>query len=156
MLFDSAFDNPDIAPDFDPDDLEGCVPSYTCEGEQVGDAWHVTVRGLPGGAEVHVQGKTWRKAKRHTIDAVQKALGPDSGVYGLQFVPADPEAAEAVDAYYEARQALCFAEQKLRDTAREAARTLTAQGWSNRDTGSVLMMSHQRISQLAPRDARQE
>lgn len=68
----------------------------------------------------------------------------------VSVAPADPEAAAAVRALTAARIARADAEQAERDAARAAARTLTSRGWSTRDTGRVLRLSHQRISQLAP------
>ncbi|MFD1939720.1 MULTISPECIES: hypothetical protein [Nonomuraea] len=82
---------------------------------------------------------------------VADQLNPDPDTVGFYFTPADPEAADALKNVKAARLARIYAEQAERDAVRNAARALIDQGWTTRDIGSVLGLSHQRISQIVPR-----
>ncbi|MYS86644.1 hypothetical protein [Embleya scabrispora] len=151
MSTDALFDQPDIT-DADPDG-PAPLPSYTGHATRVGNTWVVEIRDLPDGRTATAQGRTWREAKEATGAGVSKHLPAGHSGFGVDLVPADPDADAAITALIEARVALAYAEQAVRDAARHAARTLIDQGWNNRDIGAALSLSHQRVSQIAPRDA---
>ncbi|UGQ14993.1 hypothetical protein LO772_16325 [Yinghuangia sp. ASG 101] len=151
MDFESVLAKPDLDPDWDNPDHEP-VPTYLGTATRVGKMWNVTVAGLPNGCAAQAQGTTWREAQDNTSTCVAELLGSDAPpVYGVHIAPADPQAAQAIKDLAEARRALVLAEQAVRDKTRHAARVLVDQEWSTRDAGQVLRLSHQRISQLAPR-----
>lgn len=150
MSTDALFDQPDIT---NPDpEGPGPVPSYTGYATRVGNTWVVEIRDLPDGRTATAHGRTWREAKTATGDRICEHLPAEHGVFGIHLAPADPDADAAIIALIEARAALLYAEQAVRDAARHAARTLIDQGWNNRDTGAALGLSHQRVSQIAPRN----
>jgi hypothetical protein len=151
MSFDAVFEQPDIDPDYDPDDLTGIIPSYPATATREGKSWVVSVAGLPDGHAVQVQATTWRDAEIDTHARVADALGVDRATFLAPVTPADPDEAAALMDLEEARVALFLAEQAVRDAACRAARTLVDHGWTTRDAGTALRLSHQRVSQLAPR-----
>lgn len=81
------------------------------------------------------------------MECVFDLLDFDPDPVGFLFTPADPEAANVLRTVIDARTAHSYAEQAERD----AARTLIDKGWTTRDIGSVLGLSHQRISRILPR-----
>lgn len=147
--FEEIFDEPDIveAPD---EQSSARYASYPATARRCGGVWNVVVHDLPEGHAVRAQGVTWTEAEMNTIKAVIDALRADAGTVGVQLIPADSEAAAALEAVTAARIARAHAGQAERDAVRHAARLLTGQGWSTRDTGRALRLSHQRISQIAP------
>jgi predicted DCC family thiol-disulfide oxidoreductase YuxK len=102
----------------------------------------------PGGHVVHVQAASWRETKANVADCVFDLRQDESDTVAIQFFPADPEAAAALATVATVRSARIQAE---RDAVRRAARLLVDQGWSTRDAGSALGLSHRRISQIVPR-----
>lgn len=149
MSFDALFDQPDISPDLDDLDVE--VTTYTATAARTGSTWAVTVHDLPEGHAGSAQGATWAEAEANAHACVTGLLQADPAAVVVHLLPADPEAAAAVQDLTEARIARAEAEQAERDAARHAAATLTGKGWTTRDAGTALRLSHQRISQLAPR-----
>lgn len=145
MPFDTALDQPD----FDTEDTEAePIPCYTGTATQRGRIWIVDIPGLPGGLAAHAKADTFREAEAAAYQATAETLDADPATFQVRVIPEDPQAADALDDLVNARVALAHAEQAVRDAARHAARTLTAQGWSTRDAGAALRVSHQRISQL--------
>ncbi|MFI6985439.1 hypothetical protein ACIBSV_43720 [Embleya sp. NPDC050154] len=151
MSFDAVFEQPDIDPDSDSDDLTGVIPSYPATATRDGSSWVVLVDGLPDGHAVRVRAATWHDAEIDTHARVADVLEAEPATFLAPVKPADPDAAAALMDLQEARIALAFAEQAVRDAARHAARTLTDQGWTARDAGTALRLPHERVSQLAPR-----
>ncbi|MEU0938994.1 hypothetical protein [Embleya sp. NPDC005971] len=123
---------------------------YDATATRVGTMWMVDIPGLPDGSTAAAHGRTWPEAQKNAGDRIRELLGPDGGAFGVRLSPADPDADAAVQALVEARTALHHAEESAREAAEHAARTLTAQGWTTRDAGAVLRISHQRVAQLAP------
>ncbi|MGW0805931.1 type II toxin-antitoxin system HicB family antitoxin [Nonomuraea sp. NPDC002799] len=146
----AIFDRDDTPQDFDQTDAVE-VTSYLATATRTGRYWTATVKDLPGGHVVRAQGSTWKELGSNVLDCLVDLL--DSDDVGASLVPADPDAAGALKALSEARTARVLAEQAERDAARHAARLLSDQGWTVRDIGSALGLSHQRISQIAPRAA---
>ncbi|GAA2351707.1 hypothetical protein [Streptomyces carpaticus] len=152
MSFDSVFEEPVLADDAD--EFAGVVATtYTATATRTGNTWTVTVHDLPDGHIVKAQGGTWADAELNAHACVTDLLKVEDASVIVAVSPEDPEAAAAVRALVEARLARAEAEQAERDAAQAAARTLTGKGWSTRDAGRILRLSHQRISQLAPRSA---
>ncbi|RCG32284.1 hypothetical protein DQ384_07235 [Sphaerisporangium album] len=124
--------------------------TYVATATRTGKRWTAVARDLPGGRTVQAEGASWGEVRRNVADLVFEAHNADAGIGALQLVPADPEAAAAVVDVIAARSARILAEQAERDAVRHAVRLLIGEGWSPRDIGSALLLSHQRISQLAP------
>ncbi|XVQ16363.1 type II toxin-antitoxin system HicB family antitoxin (plasmid) [Spirillospora sp. CA-255316] len=148
--FEAIFDEPEC--DGDPDEfVDITFTNYDATITRTGKQWTVTVHDLPEGRTVVAQGPTWAEAGDNAHAAVTGLLGTEPQAVGIDLFPDDPEANAAIQAVVNARVARGEAEQAERDAVRRAARLLTGKGWSTRDTGSALRLSHQRISQLAPR-----
>jgi hypothetical protein len=71
----------------------------------------------------------------------------------VRLIPADPRARDALTAVWTARGDRSRAELAEREAVRHAVRTLLEQGWSARDAGKALNLSHQRVSQIAAAQA---
>lgn len=154
MSIDALFDQPDIDRDAENRPDYDLVPTYTATATKTEKGWSVTVPGLPGERTAHAEGRTWREAQDNAFTAVQQLLGDDTpDVFGIAMAPSDPEAAAAIGALVAARARLVYAEQEIRDAARNAAQILTAKGYTTRDAGAAMGVSHQRVSQLAPATA---
>ncbi|WP_052385501.1 hypothetical protein [Streptomyces sp. NRRL F-2890] len=150
MFFERVFDEPELADD--PDEFVDLVATtYPATATRTGSTWTVTIHDLPDGHAAIAQGTTWGEAQTNAHDIVVDLLGAHPAAVIVSVAPADPDAAAAIQALIDARIARAAAEQAERDAARTAARTLTGQGWSTRDAGTALQLSHQRISQLASR-----
>ncbi|GGN99028.1 hypothetical protein [Microbispora bryophytorum] len=121
--------------------------TYHGTGTRTGKQWTVTVHDLPGGL-VKAQGATWRDAQINALTCVVDLLQAAPGTVCLAVTPDDPQAAAALDAVTAARVARAEAEQAERDAVRRAAQILTGQGWTYRDAGTALGLSHQRIGQI--------
>jgi hypothetical protein len=136
--------------DVDDEFTDVVATTYRATATRTGKLWTVTVHGLPRGA-VQAQGATWAEARGNALTLVVDLLQADPGTVGVLVEPADEKEAAAVAAVIEARTARALAEEAERDAVRQAAQLLVDNGWSTRDAGAVLQLSHQRISQLAPR-----
>ncbi|MFB9252201.1 hypothetical protein ACFFWE_28540 [Sphaerisporangium melleum] len=132
------------------DEPEVEAVTYVATATRTGKQWTATARDLPGGHTVQAQGASWREVKRNVADLVFEIHNDDATI-GVHLLPADPEAAAALHDVIAARSARVLAEQAERDAVRHAVRLLIHAGWSTRDIGSALLLSHQRVSQLAPR-----
>lgn len=145
MNHDLIFDQPDLIPPSDDDIVEAVT--YSATVTRTGKQWTATAA-LPGGRTVQAQGANWADVKSNVAQLIFDALRDEPETIGVHVYPAEPEAKSALDAVIEARQARVLAEQAERDAVRHAARLLTAQGWTTRDVGSAMRLSHQRISQI--------
>ncbi|MEU7889835.1 hypothetical protein AB0B54_30400 [Microbispora bryophytorum] len=144
MNHDLIFDQPDLIPPSG--DVVEAV-TYFATVTRTGKQWTATAE-LPGGCTVQAQGGSWADVKRNVAQLIFDALRDESETIGVHVNPADPEAKATLAAVIAARQARVLAEQAERDAVRHAARLLTAQGWTTRDVGSAMRLSHQRISQI--------
>ncbi|MEV0619791.1 hypothetical protein AB0I81_41180 [Nonomuraea sp. NPDC050404] len=144
------FDQPDIPADLDRYELD-ITQHWQALLTRTRKRWTATLQDPPEGHVIHVQGATWRETADAFTEALRGLPGYDSDVAGISFVPADPEAADVLDKVRAARRARLMAEQAERDAVRDAIYTLMDREWTNRDIGSLLGLSHQRISQIAPR-----
>jgi hypothetical protein len=127
----------------------GEVTIYNASAARDGRYWKVAVHDLPDGRAAQAQGANWTEAQLNTMECVQQLFEPDQRhLVGIRLIPADPQAADALKAVWTARGALARAEQAERDAVRHAVQTLLEQGWTTRDAGRALDLSHQRISQL--------
>ncbi|MEV0389529.1 hypothetical protein [Nonomuraea sp. NPDC050643] len=147
--FEEIFDEPDIV---EPPDEQSSAryTSYPATASRGDGVWNVVVHDLPAGHAVRAQGVTWTDAEMNAIKAVIDVLQAEIGTVGVHLIPDDPDAAAALETVTAARIARAQAGQDERDAVRHAARLLTDQGWSTRDAGRALRLSHQRISQIAP------
>ncbi|MGW5263835.1 hypothetical protein ACWEQG_22930 [Microbispora sp. NPDC004025] len=144
MNHDLIFDQPDLIPPGD--DVVEAV-TYFATVTRAGKQWTATAE-LPGGHTVRTQGGSWADVKSNVAQLIFGVLRDEHATIGVYVEPADPKAKAALAAVIEARQARVLAEQAERDAVRHAARLLTAQGWTTRDVGSAMRLSHQRISQI--------
>ncbi|MGW0807987.1 type II toxin-antitoxin system HicB family antitoxin [Nonomuraea sp. NPDC002799] len=150
--FEEIFDEEDIVET--PAEPSGTrYTSYPATATRDGALWTVVVHDLPEGRAVQAQGATWTEAEMNAAKGVLAALKAELGTVGVHLAPDDPEAAAALDAVVAARVARAYAGQAERDAVRHAARLLVDRGWSTRDAGRALRLSHQRISQIAPQTA---
>ncbi|MBG0818916.1 hypothetical protein [Planomonospora sp. ID82291] len=137
---------PDITTEFDADDV--VATDYRATVTRTGKQWTATVRDLPEGHAVQAQGSTWSEVGQNVTLCIVDLLQAAPGTVAVQLVPADSAAADALAAVKRARYARVLAEQAERDATRAAARTLIGQGWTTRDAGSAMGLSHQTISKL--------
>ncbi|WP_173527506.1 hypothetical protein [Nonomuraea antri] len=153
--FEVIFDSPDLATDAEIEGLPKVTDYYTATMTRTGKRWTATCRDLPGGRVVEAQGKSWREARRGVGRLISDAVAGEPGLAAVHVVPADPEEDALLAAVLDARYERAYAEQAERDAVRHAARTLLDRGWTTRDVGSLLLLSHQRISQIVRRPAGQ-
>ncbi|WP_433520030.1 hypothetical protein ACQP2T_17700 [Nonomuraea sp. CA-143628] len=145
---DAIFDQPDLLPPPEDDADVVFATTYNATATRAGKQWTATATDLPGGHTVQAQGASWAEVKSNVADLIFDLLKDEPGTIGVHVAPADPEAAAALSAVIKARQARVLAEQTERDAVRHAARLLIARGWTTRDAGSAMRLSHQRISQI--------
>ncbi|RKS72187.1 hypothetical protein BZB76_5007 [Actinomadura pelletieri DSM 43383] len=126
------------------------VTIYNATATRDGRYWKVSVQDLPDGRAAQAQGTTWTEAQHNAMDCVQSLFPEAPDTVGVRLIPADPRAAAAMTAVWDARGARVRAENAERDALATAVATLLDQGWSTRDAGKALGLSHQRISQLKP------
>jgi hypothetical protein len=146
----AILDQPDVPENLDQHELQ-ITTTFHATLTRIGKRWTATVDNLPDGHVIRVQGATWRETADNAMESVFELLNYDPDTVGFSFTPADQEAADAMGNVRDARAARLHAEQAERDALRNAARILIDKGWTTRDTGSVLGLSHQRISQIVPR-----
>ncbi|WP_019632046.1 hypothetical protein [Actinomadura atramentaria] len=150
--FEKVFDEPEPEPGADPDEFADIeFTTYRATATRSGRAWTATVHDVPTGHPVLVRASTWDELHRTAHRAVVDALGTVDQAVGIDLAPADPDATAALHAVVDTRVARAEAERLEREAVTHAARLLTAQGWTTRDAGAALRLSHQRISHLAPR-----
>jgi len=125
-------------------------PTYTATSTRNGDAWEITIPNLPDGATASVQARTWRKARTMAFDFLTRFHPGEDEHYFLHVTPDDQAVADAAQSLKDARVARAKAEFAELIAARDAARIVTACGWSVRDAGDLLFLSPSRISELAP------
>jgi hypothetical protein len=147
----SIFDRPDLLDDTEPASTEATI--YRATAVRNGKYWTATVHDLPDGQALEVRGGTWREVAHNGLDAVLELVDPvpHGTTIGFHLTPADQRAATALLAVSETRSARILAEQAERDAVRHAAGLLTGQGWTTRDIGSAIGLSHQRVSQIVSR-----
>ncbi|MFI6786907.1 hypothetical protein ACIBG4_06225 [Nonomuraea sp. NPDC050383] len=141
----AIFDQPDLIPPGNWPRDEATIISATAT--RTGKQWTAAAK-LPDGRPVKAQGATWVEVKKNVAQLIFDCLQAEPGALGVHLAPADSEAAAALDAVVSARIARANAEQAERDAVRHAAHLLISQGWTTRDAGSALRLSHQRISQI--------
>ncbi|WP_326822597.1 hypothetical protein [Streptosporangium sp. NBC_01756] len=146
----AVFEQPDIPEDLDQLELQ-VTTTYHATATRTGKRWTATVQDLPDSHVIRVQGATWGETADNVMESVFDLFDPDPNTVGFYLTPADPEAAGALRTVTDARAARLYAEQAERDAVRNAARIFISQGWTTRDIGSALGLSHQRISQIVPR-----
>ncbi|WP_460306080.1 hypothetical protein [Actinocorallia aurea] len=150
--FEAIFDEPEFEGPGEPIDTSQVkFTTYRAALVRDGKWWTATVRDLPNGGVVVAQGSTWAEVHRNTHAAVISSLGVEPYAVGINLVTDDSEVEDALHAVVAARVARGEAEEAERAAVRHAAQLLTGKGWSTRDAGGALNLSHQRISQLAPR-----
>ena len=113
--------------------------------------WIARVAGLAG---VHTNAKRLDTLSTRVAEAISLALdstvSADDVVIEIDYADLGlaAAAAEAIFAATKARVALATAQREAEEASLAAARTLTSQGFSLRDIGTLVGMSHQRIHQL--------
>lgn len=126
-------------------------PTYTAMAERDGAWWAIRVAELPG---VFSQARRLDRVEAMARDAIALLLDvpPHSFDVTVREV-LSAEAQRVVAAAIEARAAVVERQEVASAKSREAVRTLTRLGLPQRDIGRLLDLSHQRVGQLAGRDA---
>jgi predicted RNase H-like HicB family nuclease len=123
------------------------VTTYSVVCRRAGSWWAISVPGLKG---VHTQARRLDQVAAMAREAIALMLDTDPATIQVEVHPELPDAAtQALDARRAAREADQTAE---RATA-TAVRALLSDGYTVRDTGALLGLSPQRISQIASRDS---
>ncbi|WP_030454149.1 type II toxin-antitoxin system HicB family antitoxin [Herbidospora cretacea] len=144
----AVFDEPDIVEEHD--ESIGISTDYIAVVTREGEGWRAAVDDLPGGKVVVAHGSTWAETITNIGDALSEAVTPEPPyVLGYHMVPADPDADSALKAVMLARYDRVYAEQAERDAVRQAVRVFLGQGWSTRDAARALLLSQERVEQLA-------
>lgn len=108
-------------------------------------AWLARVPRVPG---CHTYGRTLEAARRRIRDALSLWVD-DADRARLEFdVRLPKEAREVVQPFESARRRAENAKQEVHETLGSAAKTLVRSGFSLRDAGEVLGLSHQRVAQV--------
>lgn len=122
--------------------------AYTATARRDGRFWSVVIHGLPENYAGYTQGRSWGEAEEMTKDAISALMDVPESSFSVSLLPEDGEARAALSEFVAAREAAEAAESAYAAALREAARVLTAHGFTVRDAGAALSISHQRVSQL--------
>lgn len=124
---------------------------YRATATRSGRWWAVVVPAVPGAL---TQGPTLKAAAAMAREAVALVLDiPEESVV-IDLRPELPDtAATALNDFRSRRSERERAEEAEREAQATAAQVLREAGLSVRDAGEVLGVSHQRVSQLAPKKA---
>jgi predicted RNase H-like HicB family nuclease len=123
--------------------------AYTVVFEPIEDGWWMA--SVPAVQGVRTQGRSLNEARTRVREALALAIGDRAAATaGLRDDVRLPDAAKKlVRRVREVRQRLERDERKASASTAKAARLLTKQlGYSTRDAGELLGLSHQRIQQL--------
>lgn len=115
---------------------------YTAVCRRAGGWWAISVPEIKG---LHTQARRLDQVEDMTRDAIALMLevSPDSFEVEVR-----PEMPEEVTRALQARESAEQAEQRAAQAVRDAITSLRARGYSVRDTGRMLNLSQQRISQI--------
>jgi len=121
--------------------------TYTALAVREGDWWAIEVPELPG---VFTQARRLDRAEAMVRDVLSLWLGVPEDSFDVRVVaqisPADAQA--TVTKAVQSREAADQASAEAARSMREAARLLTSQGLTLRDTGEILGVSYQRVQQI--------
>jgi predicted RNase H-like HicB family nuclease len=124
------------------------LTKYSAACRRSGNWWAISVPELTG---VHTQARRLDQVVAMTQDAIGLLLDVDPATIEVEVYPElPPEALHALEARRVAREADQAAEQATYD----AVLALLRDGYTVRDTGALLGLSPQRISQIAARDTK--
>jgi len=124
------------------------VTTYSAACRRSDNWWAISVPELKG---LHTQARRLDQVAAITQDAIGLMLGVDPATIEVEVYPElPPEALQALEARRVAREADRAAEQATYD----AVLALLRDGYTVRDTGALLGLSPQRISQIAARDTK--
>ena len=122
------------------------MTTYSAVCRRVGSWWAISVPELKG---VHTQTRRLDQVAAMTQEAIALMLDVDPATIQVEVHPELPDTAmQALDARRAAREADQAAEQ----ATATAVRALLNDGYTVRDTGALLSLSPQRISQIAARE----
>ena len=122
------------------------VTTYSAVCRRTGRWWAISVPGLKG---VHTQARRLDQVAAMTREAIALMLDVDPATIQVEVSPELPATAtHALDARRVAREA----EQAAEKATATAVRALLDDGYTVRDTGALLGLSPQRISQIAARE----
>jgi predicted RNase H-like HicB family nuclease len=120
--------------------------------QRVGKWWVIAVPDVPG---AFAQAKRFEQVEAMARDAVALVLDVAPNAFELDVRPVLPKEAQAlIDDARSAQLEAAKAKELAAKASKRAVDQLTDSGWSIRDVGSALGISHQRVSQLAPRRAK--
>ncbi|MBU8858470.1 MULTISPECIES: type II toxin-antitoxin system HicB family antitoxin [unclassified Micromonospora] len=121
---------------------------YTAKCVRSGDWWAITVPEIKG---VFSQARRLNQVEAMAREAIALLLDVDPQSFDVDVRPDLPQ---EVTRARKARSALRKAEETAEEATVTAARALLEKGYTVRDTGALLGLSPQRVSQLAPKKAR--
>lgn len=122
------------------------VTSYSAVCRRAGSWWAISVPELKG---VHTQARRLDQVAAMTREAIALMLDVDPATIRVEVSPELPATAtHALDARRVAREA----ERAAEKATATAVRALLDDGYTVRDTGALLGLSPQRISQIAARE----
>jgi predicted RNase H-like HicB family nuclease len=124
------------------------VSTYTAVCRRSGNWWAVSIRELKG---VHTQARRLDQVADMARDSIALMLDADPAEVQVSVEPQVPGPVEDALA---ARRHARAAERAAEAATAAAARQLLEEGYTIRDTGRLLGLSPQRISQIAPRTSR--
>lgn len=120
------------------------VTTYTAVCRRSGRWWAISVPELKG---VHTQARRLDQAGAMAREAIALMLDADPAAIRVEVLPEVPS---TVSRALEARRAARQAEEDAEHATAAAARKLLEDGYTVRDAGTLLHLSPQRVSQIAP------
>ncbi|MGD0861811.1 MAG: type II toxin-antitoxin system HicB family antitoxin [Candidatus Limnocylindrales bacterium] len=121
---------------------------YRVTATRTGRWWAIEVPELPG---VHSQARRLDQVESMAREAIALLLGVGEDAFDLTVEPNLPSLGSLKDSIEEAlaaREAAERAQSKASAAIRHAVREIRDSGYTSRDTGMLLGMSNQRVSQL--------
>lgn len=120
--------------------------TYNVNVKRVHDAWLIEVPNLPGAT---TQARRLDQVETAAREAIARATASEPDSFGLTVIRhLDPGVSKLVVAAAAARGRAVVAQVEASNLQRFAARELTEVGYTTRDVGELLNLSHQRVAQL--------
>jgi hypothetical protein len=119
---------------------------YTANARRSGGVWSIDVPNLPGAT---CEARRLDQVPATARQAIARATGVAPDTFDLTVMKhLDPEVSKLIVGVSAARGRAVVAQVEASNLQRFAARELTAVGYTTRDVGTLLDLSHQRVAQL--------